>query len=1679
MRVSSKNKIAPLLVGIAIMVMSVLALLFFNGVGIVHAETIMTNEPINESVIDYAVDTRYYSTHFNDIEALDSEGFVLGGWMDMPNGTNASQKAILQIINDNYEQAYEITTDWDNNGTRGYGITINDLMVDSNRVYFAGNRSLYGDHIVGKNEGTLIYDEIPACDYNSSSQINYITQTSDYSFVYARGSEVLVTPNYAVPLFKKSDIVSIDSLKDDCFFIATDKSIMKYSVNSPDFIWEKTFTNTTINKVLVENGFVYVIGNTTNINDSNFAFTHGNQDGIIIKLDNDGNVVDSATFGGDDSDTFYQSNIKNGRIVIRFNENKILIVNANNLAVFEQLQFSLELLHDIKAIAIDVTGVVAMAGNVSSNSGARTVIIETLTSMGFQDKSIEYGEVFDPADGIAAPLSEVVVDNIEGYNDDTFNTTVGYHDLTYNFRVINDNGTKNYTLTRRITVEPISSIKPNDIYDGEIKLNVRGGTTTLNGEPFAFGDSYELPGNHEIRITGINGYEKIIPFRINLSAENVKENETYLDSVTPTFRYGTWTLNGNAFESGTEINTPGNYILSGTAINGLTRTYEFTVDPTGVYVTNGVTYSEPLIVSDANGTLKLNGEDYVAGTELNASGSYVFEIFGAGGYYKKWEFWIAAGSNLNDGEFYENSKEINFVGAATLDGNAISTGCVVTEVGNHEFVLTDGTYSETIHFTVIPDYSIYNEPIYLTHTLMGFDGVSSLTVNGETQSNGYKINEVGNYTLSIMGVGGYSKTIEFVVLPQINVADGADYLSPFVLTANGGNITLNGDALTKEEQTLNQVGNYCLNITGVNGYSCVVNFAIKEVVSGFIDGNIYTAPSYPTVNIPNATLTLDGTPITSGEIVVSVGNHTLIVGGINGYSSAYTFTVKEANPNISKSYVGSFTPNIPNATLFLNDEEYTNRTPIQTVGNHILRVTGVGGYETQYAFTITEKVSGIVDGGSYSLSATPIVPYATLLLDGEAFTSGTVVQTVGKHTLKAQGVGGYENIYTFTITEVLYGLTGGTTYNSPVMFTFGDIPSVTVNGKSAVSGATYSIAGLYDVAVQGTNGYRNTYRFEIGLKHNLKDNGVYVGSVHPSANARQMLLNGENYDGIKAITAFGNYKLQFLGEGGYTSTILFTVTPIVIGIEDGKTYSTAITPVIKNAQSLTLNDATFESGITINSAGNYVLQMNGVGGYTQTIQFTVNHILTVDGTLENGAYNESVKFNCENALLKINGNEYVSGTAFTTFGTHTLSIIGIGGYLYTQSFKITPIIRGVQDGGVYDSSVTPNIADIQSLMLNDVPYINNTPISAAGNHSLTIIGTRGDAITIKFTIAATVNGIAAGGSYSNAVSFTSNADVYINGEMVSERFNRIGHHTVVLKGIGGYESAPITFTINPADINIANGETYSVSCNYAVSNAQGVKLNGQVVPVSGTVNSIGINTLEVLGVGGYVLPYTFTVTPNIEHFESDYIGNASFSLGGVSLKIDGKDYVSGETYSSVGNHTLMIMGVGGYEQAVKFTVKERSNIENGAVFQNDATINIDNSTSLMLNGVAITNGEKITKIGNHTLKITGSNGYENIYTFTIKPILTISDGEEFSRPFALQKVDGIMTLNGKAIHSDITIDRSGKYTLIIAGEGGYTETITFNYTNPNESLALFIGIPVLIAAVAVTLFIFIKRRRVV
>ena len=185
---------------------------------------------------------------------------------------------------------------------------------------------------------------------------------------------------------------------------------------------------------------------------------------------------------------------------------------------------------------------------------------------------------------------------------------------------------------------------------------------------------------------------------------------------------------------------------------------------------------------------------------------------------------------------------------------------------------------------------------------------SVLYVDGIEIDNNTIINEIGYHTLTITGENGYSKTINFTILPNysyLNYLDSDEYVVSFSINDINSNLcsesvyqNLYIDSISYTNGSLyNEVGNHTFTIVGSNGYTYTYEFTVNAYTSVSDNGEYNTKII---INSLNANMTLDGSEITE-DTVVSNGTHTLVITGSNGYSVTITFTYN--NPNYTYAMV--------------------------------------------------------------------------------------------------------------------------------------------------------------------------------------------------------------------------------------------------------------------------------------------------------------------------------------------------------------------------------------------------------------------------------------------------------------------------------------------------------------------------------------------------------------------------------------------------------------------------------------------------------------------------------------------------------------------------------------------------------------------------------------------------------
>ncbi len=119
-----------------------------------------------------------------------------------------------------------------------------------------------------------------------------------------------------------------------------------------------------------------------------------------------------------------------------------------------------------------------------------------------------------------------------------------------------------------------------------------------------------------------------------------------------------------------------------------------------------------------------------------------------------------------------------------------------------------------------------------------------------------------------------------------------------------------------------------------------------------------------------------------------------------------------------------------------------------------------------------------------------------------------------------------------------------------------------------------------------------------------------------------------------------------------------------------------------------------------------------------------------------------------------------------------------------------------------------------------------------------------------------------------------------------------------------------------------------------------------------------------------------------------------------------------------------------------------------------------------------------SNIGNHTLTILGSNGYEYNESFTIDARIGVKDEGVYKDKLVINLLDANeITLDGIEMTKDVVIS-NGTHTLTILGSNGYEKTVTFTYYNPNNMFVILCTISLLIVA-TVTPFalLFMKKRK--
>ena len=375
-----------------------------------------------------------------------------------------------------------------------------------------------------------------------------------------------------------------------------------------------------------------------------------------------------------------------------------------------------------------------------------------------------------------------------------------------------------------------------------------------------------------------------------------------------------------------------------------------------------------------------------------------------------------------------------------------------------------------------------------------------------------------------------------------------------------------------------------------------------------------------------------------------------------------------------------------------------------------------------------------------------------------------------------------------TVTAVLLASDAVSGVDSTYYSVNGGLPSLYSDPLLFEAEGIYELQ-FWSVDIAGNAEGLQSVSFEIDLTPpavditGVEDAGLYNTSVTPEititgATESTVTLNGAPYTSGTPITEEGTYTLVVTARDAagnetvvtYTFEIDLTAPEVTItGVEDGSLYNEAVTPEITitgaTESTVTLNGVPYVSGTPITEEGTYTLVVvatdaagnETVVTYTFEIDLTAPEVM-ITGVEDGSLYNEAVTpvitiTGATESTVTLNGELWVP-QEITEEGTYTLVVTARDAagnettvtYTFTITLESTPlsiVVTGVENEGVYTTSVTPEItitgATESTVTLNGEPYTSGTPVTEPGSYELVVVASNDVAETITETVSFTIS----------------------------------------------------------------------------------------------------------------------------------------------------------------------------------------------------------------------------------------------------------------------------------------------------------------------------------------------------
>jgi fibronectin-binding autotransporter adhesin len=642
---------------------------------------------------------------------------------------------------------------------------------------------------------------------------------------------------------------------------------------------------------------------------------------------------------------------------------------------------------------------------------------------------------------------------------------------------------------------------------------------------------------------------------------------------------------------------------------------------------------------------------------------------------------------------------------------------------------------------------------------------------------------------------------------------------------------------------------------------------------------------------------------------------------------------------------------------------------------------------------------------------------------------GTLTMDNGSNAASITDLGGSHVIATpVTLTKTItINASNDTVSGAASVLTFaGNISDSTGSG-------TVIVNGTGTVIFSGTNTYSGTTTINAGATLQLGSGGT-AGSFGAGAvtNNGNLLINRTDttpviftnaIGGSGGITLSGTAIVQLAGTDTYTG-------PITI---NGGTLQVSPTGALSAAAAT--NTLTMASGTTfdLNGSSVTIASLSGAGvvdnkGATNAILTTgsANASPTFSGVIQNSGVGTLALTKNGTGLLTLSGiNTYTGGT-----------VINAGGILITNG-------SGFGTGTIQANTATAPTVGAGSIQLSDGITLSN-PIVTIGNGSNEILGIASGTATVASNITTTGSTQYRVGTAGGTLIMTGTSKIGIASSNTS-LLSILTRGTLLVEGTGsitnlfqamtiGRQSSTSTLNLTIQDNAVVQGVGVNLDGLNSTNDDSSVTvmLTGNALLSAGTgafslnnSNTTGTTTLSVAG-NSTVAGSAFTQTGTNE-------GGTNVTFDGGTLLATGGDTATPFLAASTTEASFVVSNV-----TVQNTYSPSINIATGGMKVNDGGFAITIAATL---GTANGADGGLTKLGNGSLTLTGSNGYTGNTTVTSGSLFVDAPGATST---------GFVVLNGGTLGGNGSI-----YGSVVAGSGAHT--INPGATGPNSIGTLSIG----------------------